>query len=198
MGMSKYIPSIGGIFSAIFTISIAKGVLLWLSSLAIYPDYWIAKILGIAETGITNYPEIAYILLGISGLLGLAIYPVVKNLLIAKATHRKNPEQPQSNNETIGLANKISKIRDLIDRVDNFDQVKESSWWGFIEANLTEWERKHITPPAMSDSCEVDPSQLSGDARKKQIVSEMLARIENSKLSVSLNAVESFDITLNT
>ena len=80
--------------------------------------------------------------------------------------------------KVLDLAKNISHVRELIDRVEDFDEVKESSWWGFIESNLTVWEKQYLTPPAISNSFGVAPGQLSGDPRKKQIVSEMLARIE--------------------
>jgi len=77
------------------------------------------------------------------------------------------------------LAHNISKVRELIDIVDNFDQVKKSSWWGFIEKHLTDWEMQYISPPAITRGISIDPSQLRGDDRKKQIVSQMLARLED-------------------
>jgi len=78
----------------------------------------------------------------------------------------------------IDLKHNIMSVRSLIDSVEDFDKVKESSWWGFIETNLTDWEKQYLTPPAISHSFGISPNQLTGNARKKQIVSEMLARLE--------------------
>ena len=85
------------LLGAIFNIALAHGVLLWLASKDIHPDIWIAKMVGLAETNIaTNHTY--WILLGISGFLGLAIGPTVYSFFgqkwIPRLTGRQRELEP--------------------------------------------------------------------------------------------------------
>ncbi len=67
------------IVTAICTLSIAKGILLWLAGKEIYPDRWINTMIGLAEGAVTANPAGTWVLLGLAGLLGLAIGPSIYN-----------------------------------------------------------------------------------------------------------------------
>lgn len=83
----------------------------------------------------------------------------------------------------LDLASNISSVRTLIDSIEKFDEVTESSWWGFIQSNLTEKEVQFLNPivqRSMADGVSVNPYFDPALEKKKkiQIVSNMLSRLE--------------------
>lgn len=90
--------------SAVCTISIAHGVLLWLGSKGIHPDQWVNKMIGVAEGAVIANPAGTWILLGLAGLLGLAFGPRIydwgKSKLPKKAKEQAAESPPIGNGDS--------------------------------------------------------------------------------------------------
>ena len=74
MGMRKFTQSI---LVSLCSLAIAKGVLLWLKKNGVHPDQWVATLLGVAQDGVSTYPEIVTFLVGIFGILGFFLAPTL-------------------------------------------------------------------------------------------------------------------------
>jgi hypothetical protein len=77
------------IFGVIAVTAIAKEILLWLGTKhGIYPEQWIAQLLGLAEEGVHSYPSISWTLAGVIGLMGIFLYPYLYKLGINTFNHQ--------------------------------------------------------------------------------------------------------------
>ena len=126
MGVSKYLPSIPAVVSSICSISIAKGLLIWLETKGIHLDKWIADMIGVAESGVTSYPAITYMLLGISGLIGLAIGPSIYGWCGEKAGRKDN---------TIEMLDDTAKTR--VSHHDGFIGSTTATLSRFLSADIS-------------------------------------------------------------
>ena len=113
----------------IFTFVIGKGLLIWLGSQhGIYPEQWVAKLIGIAEDGVTSYPAISYVLVGILGLIGLfigpSIYKLGKKLFGSEndAETEQTPNTPKTRLNDWSADEKI--IKSLSSRANQYTNVK--------------------------------------------------------------------------
>ena len=76
--------------------------------------------------------------------------------------------------------NLIKETRVLLDKHDDFKNIKASSLWGFISDNLNEKEKRKVFPEGIVielSATRLD-SQMSQDDLKKQGISSMLSRLE--------------------
>ncbi|MCH7822548.1 MAG: hypothetical protein IIA07_11050 [Proteobacteria bacterium] len=87
---------ITAIISAICTLFIAKGILLWLAGKEIYPDQWINSMIGLAEVAVAANPAGTWVLLGLAGLVGLAIGPGIHEWGINKFTGKVGQTEGRS------------------------------------------------------------------------------------------------------
>ena len=74
---------------------------------------------------------------------------------------------------------RISEVRQLLDKANELDDIRNSSLWGFIDEHLSEIERKIL----FNDSIVIEMSSnggssLPGANHNKRAVSSMLARLE--------------------
>lgn len=69
----------------------------------------------------------------------------------------------------------ISNIRQLLDKAEDFDKIRHSSYWGFIKSNLNEDEKKIVFSSGYTVVSGVKDSDFY--ARKEKI-SSMLSRLE--------------------
>ncbi len=67
---------VSGLIGAIFTLALAKGALLWLATKNIYPEKWIAAMIGYAESALAS-EAIWWMLFGLIGLSGLFLGPLL-------------------------------------------------------------------------------------------------------------------------
>jgi hypothetical protein len=82
------------VIGVIAATAISKGVLLWLGSQhQIYPEQWVARLIGIAESGVTSYPAISWIIAGLIGLVGIFVGPVVLSWGVKTFGQVPPPEQ---------------------------------------------------------------------------------------------------------
>lgn len=92
--MSSIVRFIARIVGAMCTVSIAGGILLWLDGKGIYPDRWVNTVIGLAEETVTASPAGTWILLGLAGMLGLAIGPSIYDWGIANFGRKHKTEVP--------------------------------------------------------------------------------------------------------
>ncbi len=86
--------------------AIGKGLLIWLGSQhQIYPEQWVAKLMGLAENGVTSYPSISWILAGLIGLFGLFFGPFVYKWGVKIFKPSNNTQQELSANKSLKRLN---------------------------------------------------------------------------------------------
>ena len=110
--MRKFMPSIPRIVASICSVSIAGGFLLWLDSKDIHPEQWVAKMIGVAENGVTEYLWILLLLLGFAGLIGLFIGPLIWNYRSKLFSHKK-----EDNPSTDGVGDNEDIVNELEQRL---------------------------------------------------------------------------------
>ncbi len=71
--------------------------------------------------------------------------------------------------------NLISNIRQMLDKAENIEEIKFSSYWGFIKDNLNEEEKKVVFNSAHTI---IGGMKNSDFYVRKEKISSMLSRIE--------------------
>lgn len=82
------------LIGAMATISLARGLLLWLDSYGIHPDQWVARMLNWATTPNTLY-AITWTIVGVCGFLGLVFGPKIVDS--AQRVFRGKTKEPEGN-----------------------------------------------------------------------------------------------------
>jgi len=100
--------------------SIAKGILLWLARKNTYPEQWVASMIGVAEEGLRNYPGITYIIIGLAGLFGLFIWPLLYKLGVKIFSYKqdKNDVNDQESTDSFDV-----KLDQGIVRIGDYDRI---------------------------------------------------------------------------
>ena len=66
------------VIGAISVTVISKGILIWLGSrYNVHPEQWVARVIGMAEDGVTSYPAISWVISGLLGITGIFVGPLV-------------------------------------------------------------------------------------------------------------------------
>jgi len=128
--MGFWINLTARILSAAFTIAIAKGVLLWLAKKQIYPDQWIASMIGSAENAVQVNQAVTWVLFGGLGFIGLLIGPSLYGWGIrvfgATQEHSSVPKDKQS--EELEIIEDTVEPSLLISLTDLMREAEDQGW----------------------------------------------------------------------